>query len=285
MTTLREVPVDIDRAGGCTTVALPVPGRWGSVRTPPAAPAPTRNPEAAEICCGSAWSGTNARRSAHCLAEVCDAKRRAPPLSGSRGSFAASTARLAGWRVGSGGGPGAAALLVFVVACANTVVLLIWRSVLRRREFAVRFALGSGTARLARAALVEGLALAAGGLILGLAVAWVGPRLFAAASARLVPGADVVAIERPVSCCRAGTDRAGRGGMRRRVRVRRREGGERHLPRGHGGNGLAYRQTPAGRTGGRPDRAVHRAADRRGTPGPNRRQATGRRAASSGSRR
>ena len=92
----------------------------------------------------------------------------------------------------------AAALLVFVVACVNTVVLLIGRSVLRRREFAVRLALGSGMARLARAGLVEGLTIAAGGLILGLAVAWVGLRLFAAASAGLIPGADVVAIERPI---------------------------------------------------------------------------------------
>lgn len=70
----------------------------------------------------------------------------------------------------------------------NTVVLLIGRSVLRRREFAVRLALGSGMAWLVRATLVEGLALAAGGLILGLTVAWVGLRLFAAASAGLVPG-------------------------------------------------------------------------------------------------
>ena len=92
----------------------------------------------------------------------------------------------------------AAALLVLVVACANTVALLIGRSVLRRREFAVRIALGSGMARLIRAALVEGLAMAAGGLVLGLAGAWVGLRLFAAAAAGVVPRADAVAIELPV---------------------------------------------------------------------------------------
>ena len=92
----------------------------------------------------------------------------------------------------------AAALLVLVVACANTVALLIGRSVLRRREFAVRIALGSGMVRLVRAALVEGLAIAAGGLVLGLAVAWVGLRLFGATAAAVVPRADAVAIELPV---------------------------------------------------------------------------------------
>ena len=91
-----------------------------------------------------------------------------------------------------------AALLVLVVACANTVALLIGRSVLRRREFAVRIALGSGMVRLVRAALVESLAIAAGGLVLGLAVAWVGLRLFGATAAAVVPRADAVAIELPV---------------------------------------------------------------------------------------
>ena len=92
----------------------------------------------------------------------------------------------------------AAALLVLVVACANTVTLLIGRSVVRSREFAVRIALGSGTARLVRAALIEGLALAVAGLLLGLAAAWVGLRLFTAAAAGVVPRLDGVAIDLPV---------------------------------------------------------------------------------------
>ena len=92
----------------------------------------------------------------------------------------------------------AAALLVLVVACANAATLLIGRSVVRSREFAIRIALGSGLARLVRAALVEGLAIAAGGLILGLAAAWVGLRLFAAVAAGVMPRVDVVAIDRPV---------------------------------------------------------------------------------------
>ena len=92
----------------------------------------------------------------------------------------------------------AAALLVLIVACANTVTLLIGRSVVRSREFAVRIALGSGMARLVRAALVEGLVIAVGGLLLGLAAAWVGLRLFTAAAADVVPRLDAVAIDLPV---------------------------------------------------------------------------------------
>ena len=92
----------------------------------------------------------------------------------------------------------AAALLVLVVACANAATLLIGRSVVRTREFAIRIALGSGLARLVRAALLEGLAMAAGGLILGLATAWVGLRLFAALAAGVMPRVDAVALDLPV---------------------------------------------------------------------------------------
>ena len=92
----------------------------------------------------------------------------------------------------------AAALLVLVVACANAATLLVGRSAARRREFAVRIALGSGLARLVRAALVEGLAMAAGGLVLGLAAAWAGLRLFAAAAAGVMPGIGAVALDPPV---------------------------------------------------------------------------------------
>ncbi len=91
-----------------------------------------------------------------------------------------------------------AALLVLVVACANAATLLVGRSAARRREFAVRIALGSGLARLVRAALVEGLALAAGGLVLGLAAAWAGLRLLAAAAVGVMPRVGAVALDPPV---------------------------------------------------------------------------------------
>ncbi len=49
-----------------------------------------------------------------------------------------------------------------------------------------------------RAALVEGLALALGGLFLGLAAAWAGLRLFTATAADVIPRLDGVAIDLPV---------------------------------------------------------------------------------------
>ena len=91
-----------------------------------------------------------------------------------------------------------AALLVLVVACANTVTLLIGRSLVRRREFVVRIALGCGRARVIRTALVEGLVVAAAGFVLGLALAWAGLRAFPALAAGALPRVDAVAIDAPV---------------------------------------------------------------------------------------
>ena len=74
----------------------------------------------------------------------------------------------------------AAAGLVLVVACLSVITMLIGRSVARRREFALRQALGAGTMQVLRMAVVEGLILAAAGLTIGLALAAVGIELFKA---------------------------------------------------------------------------------------------------------
>ncbi len=68
-------------------------------------------------------------------------------------------------------------LLVLAVTRANAATLLVGRSAPRRREFPVRVGLGSGLVRLLRAALVEGLAEAAVGLVLGFVAAWADVRL------------------------------------------------------------------------------------------------------------
>ncbi len=71
----------------------------------------------------------------------------------------------------------AGAGLLLVVACANVSTLLLSRSDTRRREFAVRTALGASSARLFRQFAAEGILLAVLGCGLGLLLAQAGIRL------------------------------------------------------------------------------------------------------------
>lgn len=88
--------------------------------------------------------------------------------------------------------------LVLAVACFNVANLLLTRALERRREMAVRLALGAGRGRLARQLLVEGLVLAAASCTLGLAVGHLGLRGLLAMVPSGVPLPDDIGLDGPV---------------------------------------------------------------------------------------
>lgn len=92
----------------------------------------------------------------------------------------------------------AAAQLVLIVTCGNVAMLLLGRALAKRRDAAVRLALGAGRWQLARLPLAESLLLAAAGSLLGAGLAYAGVRVFARLAAGAVPRAHAIEMDLPV---------------------------------------------------------------------------------------
>jgi len=88
-----------------------------------------------------------------------------------------------------------AIMVVLLIACANLAGLLLVRAIRRRREIAVRLALGARAGALLRQAILESLVLSVSGGLLGLALAAVALRMGISRLPETLPRLDEIGLD------------------------------------------------------------------------------------------